>query len=303
MVRMKLALSSVLVVLLAAPAWAQRLPPGVGEDQTQDIAPGLYSINWGTMGLNVGLFTGPDGILLVDAQDERALSRLKTEIAKRSDQPVRIVVNTHWHFDHVGANEEYRKQGAVVIANDNTRVRMMTEQVNDRGNRQRAFPPSFWPTLTFADTLTLHFNGDDIELIHVPNGHTDGDVIVRMRKANVLFAADLFNNGDYTRVDSRGGSLDGMIAAYRKLLPTLDDNVKVVPGRGRIGTKKDLEDYLDVMLTLRERITKLIQDGKSMEEAVAAKPTADLDAKWANGPIPADDIVQEVYADLKKKLN
>ena len=303
MVRMKLALPALAILVLAAPVSAQRLPPGEGQDQTQEIAPGLYSINWGTMGLNVGLFTGPDGVLLVDAQDERALARLKAEIAKRTDQPVRIVINTHWHFDHVGANEEFRTRGATVIADDHTRQRLMTEQVNDRGNRQRAFPPSFWPTLTISDSLTLHFNGDDIEVIHVPNGHTDGDVIVRMRKANVLFAADLFNNGDYTRVDSRGGSLDGMIAAYQKLLPTLDDDVKVVPGRGRVGTKKDLEDYLAVMIALRERIAKLIQDGKSMEEAVASKPTADFDAKWANGPIPANDIVQEIYADLKKKLN
>jgi cyclase len=297
-----LELSVALLVLAAVPASAQRLPPGVGEDRTQEIAPGLYSINWGTMGLNVGLFTGPDGILLVDAQDERALPRLKEEIAKRSDKPVRVVINTHWHFDHVGANETYRAQGATIVAHENTRTRMMTEQVNQRGARQKAFPPSFWPTLTFADTLTLHFNGDDIDVIHVPNGHTDGDVIVRMRKANVLFAADLFNNGDYTRVDLRGGSLDGMIAAYRKLLPTLNDEVKIVPGRGRVGTKKDLEDYLNVMIALRERIARLIREGKSMDEAVALKPTSDFDAKWANGPIPADDIVEEVYADLKRTV-
>ena len=263
-----------LAMLLARPVSAQRLPPGAGEDETQRIAPGLYSMNWGTMGLNVGLSTGADGVLLVDAQDERALPRLKAEIAKRSNEPVRIVINTHWHFDHVGDNEEFRKQGATVIAHANTRTRMMTEQFNDRGIGQRAFPPSFWPTLTFTDSLTLHFNGDDIEVIHVPNAHTDGDVIIRMRKANVVFAADLFNNGDYTRVDLRGGSLDGMIAAYEKLMPTLDDNAKVVPGRGRVGTKKDLQDYLNVMIGLRARIGNMIADGKSIEEAVALKPTA-----------------------------
>jgi glyoxylase-like metal-dependent hydrolase (beta-lactamase superfamily II) len=125
---------------------------------------------------------------------------------------------------------------------------------------------------------------------------------VRLRQANVLFAADLFNNGDYTRIDLRGGSLDGMIAAYQKLLPELDDQVKVVPGRGRVATKKDLEDYLAVMITLRDRITKLIRDGKTMEEAVASKPTADLDPKWGNGPVRPDQIVDEVYADLKRKV-
>ena len=293
---------AVLAVLVpAAQLWAQRPAPGAGEDGSQVIAPGLYSLNWGPMGLNVGVFAGEDGILLVDAQDERAVPRLKAEIAKRSSQPVRFVINTHWHFDHVGGNDTFRKQGAVIIAHDNTRSRLMTDQRNSLGGEQRAFPAAFWPTLTFSDSTTLHFNGEDIDVIHVPDAHTDGDVIVRLRKADVLFAADLFNNGDYTRVDLRGGSLDGMIAAYEKLLPTLDDNVKVVPGRGRVANKKDLEDYLVVMKALRTRIGNLIAQGKSAEEAVAAKPTADFDAKWANGPIPANDIVEEVYADLARK--
>jgi cyclase len=291
-----------LLSLAAATALAQRPVPGEGEDHSQDLGGGLFSINWGTMGLNVGMSTGPDGILLVDAQDEPAVPRLQAEIARRSDRQVRVVINSHWHFDHVGANETYRRQGATIIAQENTRTRLMTEQVNPLGGRQRAFPPAFWPTLTFADRLQLHFNGDDIDVVHIPSGHTDGDVIVRLRNADVLFAADLFNNGDYTRVDLRGGSLDGMIAAYRKLLPELDDRVKVVPGRGRVGGKRDLEDYLTVMLALRDRIGRLIREGKSMEEAVALHPTADLDGKWGNGPVRPDQIVEEVYADLKRKV-
>jgi cyclase len=299
----RLVLAAALSALVLASAFAQRPPPGEGEDRGQVLGSGIYSINWGTMGLNVGMSTGDDGILLVDAQDEPAVPRLQAEIAKRSDKPVRIVINSHWHFDHVGANELYRRQGATIIAQKNTRRRLMTEQVNPLGGgKQRAFPASFWPTLTFTDALTLHFNGDDIDVIHVPSGHTDGDVIVRMRQADVLFAADLFNNGDYTRVDLRGGSLDGMIAAYHKLLPALDDQVKVVPGRGRVGTKKDMEDYLAVMIALRDRIGKLVREGKTMEEAVSLKPTADFDPKWGNGPIRPDQIVEEVYADLKRKI-
>ena len=299
---MKRTLTAAILALIAAAASAQRPPPGEGEDHSQVLGGGLYSINWGTMGLNVGMSTGDDGILLVDAQDEPAVPRLQAEIAKRSTGQVRIVINSHWHFDHVGANEFYRRQGATIIAQENTRRRLMTEQVNPLGGKQRAFPPSFWPTLTFADSIALHFNGDDIDVVHIPSGHTDGDVIVRFRQADVLFAADLFNNGDYTRVDLRGGSLDGMIIAYQKLLPGLDDQVKVVPGRGRVGTKRDLEDYLTVMLALRDRIGQLVRDGKSMEEAVALKPTADLDGKWGNGPIRPDQIVEEVYADLKRKV-
>ena len=297
-----LVLAAVLLALSAATAAAQRPPPGEGEDRSQDLGGGLYSLNWGTMGLNVGVSTGADGILLVDDQEVGAVPRLLAEIARRSDKAVRVVINSHWHFDHVGANEYYRQHGSTIIAQENTRIRLMSEQINPLGGKQAAFPPSFWPTLTFADALALHFNGYDIDVVHVPSGHTDGDVIVRFREPDVLFAADLFNNGDYTRVDLRGGSLDGMIAAYQKLLPTLDDQVKVVPGRGRVGTKRDMENYLVVMTALRERIGKLIAQGKTMEESVALKPSADFDAKWGNGPIRPDQIVEEVYADLKRKL-
>ena len=297
----RLVVAGVLLTLAAA-AFAQQPRPGEGEDHSQDLGNGIHSLNWGTMGLNVGLSTGADGILLVDAQDVPAVSRLQAEIARRSDQPVRIVINTHWHSDHVGANSLYRKLGATIIAQENTRTRLMSAQASPLSRTQPAFDASFWPTLTFADALTLHFNGDDLDVIHIPNGHTDGDVIVRFRKADVLFAADLFNNGDYTRVDLRGGSLDGMIAAYQKLLPTLDERIMIVPGRGRVGTKRDLEGYLAVMIALRDRITKLIRDGKTMEESVAAKPTADFDAQWANGPVRPNQIVEEIYADLKRTV-
>jgi glyoxylase-like metal-dependent hydrolase (beta-lactamase superfamily II) len=251
----------------------------------------------------VGVSVGEDGLLLVDAQDEPAVPHLIGRIAQISDKPVRYVIDTHWHFDHVGGNAAFAGQGAIVIAQENTRARLMTEQVNPLGGgKQRAFPPAFWPAVTFRDSLRLHVNGDDVELVHFPNGHTDGDAIVLFRKSDVLFAADLFNNTDYTRVDLRGGSLDGMIAAYDKLLPTLDDSVKVVPGRGPVGTKADLVEYRAVMATLRDRMTKLIRDGRTLEEAVAAKPTKDFDARWANGPIRPDQLVEEIYADLARTV-
>jgi cyclase len=287
---------------LTVPSAAQT--PVGADDHTVQVAPGIYNMTWGNMGLNVGLSVGEDGLLLVDAQDEPAVPHLIARIAEISDKPVRYVIDTHWHFDHVGGNAAFAKQGALIIAQDNTRTRLMTQQVNPLGGgTQRAFPAAFWPALTFKDQLSLHVNDDDIDVIHFPNGHTDGDAVVLLRKADVLFAADLFNNTDYTRVDLRGGSLDGMIAAYDRLLPRLDDSVKVVPGRGPVGTKADLVEYRQVMVTLRERITKLIKDGKTLEEATAAKPTRDFDARWANGPVRPDQLVEEIYSDLKRTVH
>ncbi len=293
------------LAVAAAPVAAQT--PAAGDDHTVQVAPGIYNVtwenSWGNMGLNVGVSVGEDGLLLVDAQEEAAVPRLVARIAEITDRPVRYVVDTHWHFDHVGGNATFAKQGAAIIAQENTRTRLMTEQPNPLGRAaQHAFPAAFWPRITFKDSLTLHVNGDDVEVLHFPNGHTDGDAIVLFRKADVLFAADLFNNTDYTRVDLRGGSLDGMIAAYDELLPMLDDAVKVVPGRGPVGTKKDLVAYREVMVTLRERITRLIKDGKTLQEAIAAKPSKDFDTRWGNGPIRPDQVVEEIYADLERTV-
>jgi cyclase len=293
------------LAVAAGPAAAQS---PAGEDHTVEVAPGIYNVtwgnSWGNMGLNVGVSVGEDGLLLVDAQEEAAVPRLIARIKEISTKPVRYVIDTHWHFDHVGGNAIFAKDGAAIIAQENTRARLMTEQPNPLGRAaQRVFAPAFWPPrITFADRLTLHVNGDDVDVLHFSGGHTDGDAIVLFHKADVLFAADLFNNGDYTRVDLRGGSLDGMIAAYDALLPMLDDAVKVVPGRGPVGTKKDLVAYREVMVTLRERITRLIKDGKTLAEAIAAKPTKDFDAHWGNGPIRPDQLVEEIYSDLKRTV-
>ena len=293
------------LLLTIAPATAQ--PQVKSEDYTVQVVPGLYSVtwgnSWGNMGLNVGLSVGDDGLLLIDAQDEPEVPRLQARIAQISSKPVRRVINTHWHLDHVGGNATFAKQGAVIVGHDNTRKRLMTEQPNPLGRAtQRAFPAEFWPTITFKDSVSLHFNGEDIDVLHLPSGHTDADTVMLFRQANVLFAEAVFNNTNYTRVDLRGGSIDGMIAAYDKLLPMLDDKVKIVPGRGPIGTKRDLADYREVMITLRDRITRLIKDGKTLQEAIAAKPTEDFDARWANGPIRPNQLVEEIYSDLKRTV-
>jgi cyclase len=274
--------------LTVAPAAAQAPPEAT--DYTVQVAPGTYNVtwgnNWGNMGLNVGLSVGDDGLVLIDAQDLPEVPKLVARIAQVSTKPVSYVINTHWHADHIGGNATFAKAGATVIGHENTRKRLMTEQPNPLGRAtQRAFPATFWPTVTFKESLTLHVNGDNLDILHFPNAHTDADAIILFRRANVLFAADLFNNTNYTRVDLRGGSLDGMIAAYDQLLPTLNNDVKVVPGRGPVGTKRDLIDYREVMVQLRVLITQLVKDGKSLEQAIAAKPTKDFDARWANGPI------------------
>jgi len=196
------------IAAAALPATGQA--PGAGEDHTVEVAPGIYNVTWGNrwgnMGLNVGVSVGDDGLLLIDAQEEAGVPRLRARIAEITDKPVRYVVNTHWHFDHVGGNAVFAELGAAIIAQENTRTRLAAEQPNPLGRpAQKAFAAAFWPRITFADRLTLHVNGDDVELLHFRGGHTDADTIALFHKADVLFAADLFNNSDYTRIDPRGG--------------------------------------------------------------------------------------------------
>ena len=296
-----MAFCCVALALMGAPVRAQT------PDYSVELAPGLYTLTWGNnfgnMGLNVGLSVGDDGLLLVDAQDGSEVPRLLSRIAQISNKPVRYVINSHWHSDHIGGNATFAKQGATIIAHDNTRKRLMAPQPNPLGRAtQRAFPAAYWPTITFKDTQTVHFNGDEVEVIHFPSTHTDADVVMLFRKANVIFTTALFNNTTYNRIDLRGGTLDGQIAAYDKLLPMLDDKVKVVPGRGPVGTKADMTEYRQVMITLRDRVTRIIRDGKTLAEAIAAKPTADLDARWGKGPIRPDQFVEEVYSDLKRTV-
>ena len=292
---MKFSVLLCLVLPLTVTAAAAQAPTEA-TDYTVQVAPGIYNVTWGNtwgnMGLIVGLSVGDDGLVLIDAQDLPAVPKLVARIAQISTKPVRYVINTHWHADHIGGIAAFAKGGATIIAHENTRKRLMTEQPNPLGRAtQPAFPAPFWPTLTFKDSLTLNVNGDELDILHFPNCHTDADAVALFRKANVLFAADLFNNSNYTRVDLRGGSLDGLIAAYDKLLPMLDDNVKVVPGRGPVGSKRDLIEYREVIVKLRERITQLIKEGQSLEQAIAAKPTNDFDPRWANGPIRPDQLV------------
>jgi cyclase len=300
--------AAVFAITTSALAQAPRQDPAAGPDHTVEVAPGLYTVTWGNnfgnMGLNVGVSVGDDGVLLVDAQEEGGVPRLVSRIAEITSKPVRYVVSSHWHFDHIGGNATFGKAGATVIAQENTRKRLMGEQANPIPGRgaQRAYAAAFWPTLSFKDSLTLHFNNDDIEVLHFPSTHTDADSVALFRKANVLFATAIFNNGTYTRVDLRGGSIEGQIAAFNKLLPMLDDKVKVVPGRGAVATKADMAAYRDVMVTLRDRVTKAIRDGKSLAETVAAKPTAEFDGRWGNGPIRPDQWVEEIYWDLKRTV-
>ncbi len=250
-------------------------------------------------GGNVVVLHGSDGLVAVDTFVAPAWPKLQ-ESLKGFGAPVKFVINTHWHFDHTDNNAPLRAGGATVVAHENTKLRMT--QPHHLAVLELDFAPSpaaALPQRVFKEGYKLEANGERLAVTHVPPAHTDTDVAVRFEKANVLHTGDVFFNGFYPYIDgSTGGRIDGMIEAADRLLSLADADTKIVPGHGPLGTKADLAKYRDMVSTAADRVRKLKASGKSVEDAIAAKPLADLDADWGKGRLNGDSFVKVVYLTL-----
>jgi len=263
-----------------------------------EVAEGVYMLRGS--GGNLGLSVGDDGAFLIDDQFAPLTEKILAAIATISDKPVRFVVNTHWHGDHTGGNENMGAAGAVLVAHENVRARMSVEQFMKAFDRTvPASPPGALPVITFTDAITFHWNGDDLHVFHVDPAHTDGDAIIHFKGANAVHMGDTYFSGMYPFIDvGSGGSIDGMMAAADEVLALADDATKIIPGHGPLSNKAELQAYRDMLATARDRIHKLISEGKSQEEVVAAKPTSDLDAEWGGGFMQPDVWVGIVYESM-----
>jgi len=251
-------------------------------------------------GGNVVVLHGSDGLVVVDTFVAPAWPKFQ-ESLKGFGAPVKFVINTHWHFDHTDNNAPLRAGGATVVAHENTKLRMT--QRHHLAVLELDLPPSpagALPQRVFKDGYKLEANGERLTVTHVPPAHTDTDVTVRFEKANVLHTGDVFfNGGVYPYIDgSTGGRIDGMIEAADRLLSLADADTKIVPGHGPLGTKADYTKYRDMLSTAANRVRKLKASGKSVEECVAAKPFADLEADWGKGRLNGDAFVKVVYLTL-----
>lgn len=282
------------VLLLALPAAAQQDFSKV-EVKAEKVADGIWMLTGA--GGNIGVLAGPDGVFLVDDQYAPLTDKIKAAVKSVSDKPIRFVLNTHWHGDHVGGNENLGKAGTVLVAHENVRKRMSKDQFIKLFDRTiPASPAAALPLVTFAESLSFHLNGEDVDAVHVPPAHTDGDVVVFFRKANVIHGGDTLFNGMYPVVDlSSGGSVDGMIAAADRILATADAATKIIPGHGPLATKTDVKAYRDMLAASRDAVKPLVAAGKSLDEVKAAKPTAAFDEKWGKGFITPDVWTMVLY--------
>jgi len=251
-------------------------------------------------GGNVAVLSGRDGKVVVDTFVAPAWPKVKEALNALGSEPVKTVVNTHWHYDHTDNNASLHEAGATVLAHENSKARMSeTHELAVLGLKILPSPADALPQQTFKDTLKLDVNGDHLNLAHLPPAHTDTDLYVHFEKADVLHAGDCFFNGNYPYIDAgTGGKIGGMVAAAEKLLALAGRNTKIIPGHGPLGNKTDLEKFRDMLVTAQDRVQKLKSSGKSIDEAVAAKPFGDLDPIWGKGHFNGDAFVRIAYLAL-----
>jgi len=249
-------------------------------------------------GGNIGVLTGNDGKLLVDAGITASRPRISEALDSLSGDPVKHLINSHWHFDHTDGNEWLHSIGAEISAHPNTRKHLATTtRVEDWNFTFPPAPPGALPTKTLDDGQTLHLNGATLALKFYQTAHTDSDISVEFTDADILHCADTFWNGHYPFIDySTGGSIDGMIRAAEANVARVTDKTIVIPGHGPIGNKSQLTEFRDMLVTIREKVAALKKQGKSRDEVVGAKPTADYDAKWGGYVINGDFFSKLVYA-------
>lgn len=249
-------------------------------------------------GGNIGLFVGEDGTFLIDDQFAPLTDKILDAIRSVGGQHPKFLINTHYHGDHTGGNENLGKGGTLIVSHDNVRERLISgAYIGAFKMKLSPVAKTGLPVITFSKNIKFHLNGDTVIVKHAPHAHTDGDSVIYFQAANVIHAGDLFFNGFYPFIDvNHGGSLKGMIKGVDRVLKVADDQTKIISGHGPLGDKKQLQEYREMLAVAYERLNSLKAQGKTAQEAVAAKPLADLEATWGKGIFTGDRWIELIYS-------
>ena len=295
------------IMTLAGPVFAQQPaappPPDFSkvEIKTTDLGDNIYMLEG--QGGNITVAVGKDGIIMVDGQYAPLHDKIKAAIEAISNKPIKYLINTHFHGDHTGGNELFAKGGVTIVAQVNVKNRLAAGTSNGlTGAKTPPAPPAALPSDTYTNFSKIRLEGRIADLKHIANAHSDGDTYVWFKTANVLSTGDTFTNGRYPNIDfANGGNIGGMIAAADAYLKLVNARTKIVPGHGPLADRAALIEYRAMLISAHDRMAKLVKEGKSEDDVVAAKPFADFDAKWAPTELASKNFVRVVYHSLADK--
>jgi glyoxylase-like metal-dependent hydrolase (beta-lactamase superfamily II) len=267
----------------------------------RDLGSGVHMLE--SFGGNIGVLAGDSGILLIDAEWPELHDKVITAVKGISPQPIRYLIDTHWHWDHVGGNGLFARGGAAIFSSEQTRAYIESEQKNNNPQgTPYASDPMAVPVVTIKNGVRLHLGGQTIEIIHVPPAHTDGDLIVRFVEADVIQTGDTFFHGFYPDIDQpHGGTIDGMIALYDTLYRMCGPKTRIIPGHGPVANREDVREYQAMLREVRGRVAQAVAAGKSEEQLIAAHPLDDLDVKWGGNLIKQPYLLAIVYEELQSR--
>jgi glyoxylase-like metal-dependent hydrolase (beta-lactamase superfamily II) len=303
------AAAAAIVMAWCGPLFAQQPPAEArlpldfskAEIKTTDLGDNVYMLEG--LGGNITVAVAKDGIVMVDGQYAPMHDKIKAAIAAISNQPIKYLVNTHFHGDHTGGNAPFAKDGATVVSQVNVKTRLAAGTSNNlTGAKTPPAPEDALPSDTYTNFSKIRLNGRVADLKHIANAHTDGDTYVWFKTANVLSTGDTFLSNRYPNIDfANGGNIKGMIAATDAYLKLANAKTRIVPGHGPLANKTLLTEYRTMLVTARDRMAKLVKEGKSEDDAMAAKPFAEFDAKWAASDLASKNFIRVVYHSLADK--
>jgi cyclase len=267
--------------------------------KTTKLANNFYALDG--QGGTIGVLAGPDGVFMVDAQFAPLTEKIVAAIKQISDGRIRFLVNTHVHGDHTGGNENLGKMGVTILARENLRMRLEKPNPGANGQPGVPTPAAGLPVITYDSPLIIRMNGEEVRLIPAPKAHTDGDTFVKFVNADVIMTGDFYRSIQFPNIDrANGGSLPGLVDALNAVIQNAGPNTKIVPGHGPVVDRAAVTAHRDMVVAVRDKVAALVREGKTQEQVVAAKPTADFDAKVQQPGTTGDRFVGQLYAELKK---